>query len=208
MRAALYPASFTLAMVVAVAVAVAIRHRARLAIFQRDYWRGLLAPWKLATFAIAATGLMGAAPFMGDPYWDRVDAAFMSLLAFLTAPWVVGTLWRALCKRATGVEAFVAACTALFSANWSFDLYQAARLGSYPEIWLLNSLATSSLYVMAGLFWSLDWSPQRGVSFAFVDAQWPTRKRAPDFAKIMWPAMLFMLSVSIAVIAPFVWDRR
>jgi hypothetical protein len=204
MRAALYPASWLI--VLAIGIAVAIRHRTRLTLFRLDYWRWLLAPWKLATFVIATSGLIAIAPLMHDPYWDRIDAAFMSMLTFLTAPWAVGVLWRALSRKTSTAEVFVALCAVLFSASWSFDAYQTIRLGVYPDIWQLNLAASSALYVMAGVFWNLHWSLGRGVSFAFLDSEWPARTIAPSFSKIVWPATLLMLSTSIAVIVPFVWD--
>ncbi|MBI4608682.1 MAG: hypothetical protein HY726_06730 [Candidatus Rokubacteria bacterium] len=43
---------------------------------------------RAVTFAVAAMGLSLIAPYTGDPR-DYVDAAFMSVLAFSSAPWAV-----------------------------------------------------------------------------------------------------------------------
>jgi hypothetical protein len=205
MLATLYPASWMIA--TAVAIAVAIRHRAQLIICRRDYWRWLLAPWKLTTFAIAAAGLIAIAPLMHDPYWDRVDAAFMAVLTFMTAPWAVGVVWRSLFRSARPAETYVAVCAALLSAGWSFDAYQTLRLGAYPDVWLPSLIASATLYLMAGLLWSLDWSRERGMTLAFMHAQWPSPASGPVFRRIMWPATLYMLFVALTLIGPFVWDR-
>jgi hypothetical protein len=196
----LYPIAWIAA--VAIAVAVVARQPARIALCRPEYWRWLLVPWKLLTFAIATLGLIALAPFMRDPYWDGIDVLFMSLLTFATAPWVVAVLWRTLLRKASRVESYVAVCAALFSASWSFDLYWTLRNGAYPDVWLPNLLASSSLYLMAGLFWNLGWSPRRGVGFAFRDGEWP-RASAQRFAPIKRVALVYMLCVAVAVIVPF-----
>jgi len=76
-----------------VAVVLMIRLRTTLELFQRTYWAGLLQDWKIVSFLVAATGLVIIAPYTGDPTWDYVDATFMSLLTYATAPWVVGTCY-------------------------------------------------------------------------------------------------------------------
>src|SRR4051812_11989720 len=77
-----------------VALAVGVLRRRVLAIASASYWRFLLRPWKVAVFALAAGGLTAMAPWSGDPTWDHVDAAMMSILAFAVGPWAVGVLWR------------------------------------------------------------------------------------------------------------------
>lgn len=64
-----------------------------------------------------------------DPTWDYVDAAFMSVLAFATAPWALGTLYGAVRGRATPEQIYVAVCVWLFSVSWSYDLYLLCRDG-------------------------------------------------------------------------------
>ena len=94
---------------------LALRVRDRLELFQRPYWHFLLVPWKVGSFAIAASAMVLIAPYTGDPTWDAVDASFMSVLAFTTAPWAVGTIYRWLFGRSTGGSAYIAACVWLFS---------------------------------------------------------------------------------------------
>ena len=89
-----YLAGYSLACVAA--IFLMFRERNKLILFRRSYRRFLQSSWKLGTFAIAALAMTIMAPYTGDPTWDYVDASFMSILTFLTAPWAVGTLFLAL----------------------------------------------------------------------------------------------------------------
>jgi len=176
------------------------------ALCRREYWRFLWVPWKLATFSIAAIGLIIIAPYTGDPTWDYSDAAFMSVLTFLTAPWAVGVLFKTLRRQLPVHQALVAACVWFFSTSWSYDGYLLVRDGTYPVTWLVNLLASSVLYVSGGLFWSLDWRSDRGVLFAFVEADWPQAPSGPVFNRILWPALTFMVLVALMLL-PFLWPQ-
>lgn len=162
----------------------------------RAYWQALLMPWKVVTFLVAATGITVVAPYTGDPTWDYVDASFMSLLAFTSAPWTVGTMYGVATRTRSWRQGYVAACVWLFSASWSYDLYLFLRDGYYPVTWLANLAASSVLYICAGLFWSLDWSPARGMTFAFTEPGWPQPPVQGAFGKILVPAVLFMALVA------------
>jgi hypothetical protein len=150
-----------LALWISCCVAAAVlfaRGRRAFVIGRRAYWRYLAEPWKLATFAIAAAGLIVIAPYTGDHTWDYVDAAFMSLFTFTTAPWAVGTLYLAIRRRASARNAFVAACAWMFSSSWSYDAYVLVKSGVYPTTWWSNILLAGVLYVAAGLLWNLVWA--------------------------------------------------
>ena len=101
------------------------------------------------------------APYTGDPTWDYFDALMMSVLTFTTAPWAVGTLYRALRRKADVAQAYVALCALLFSASWCYDIYLVFRDGIYPATWRANFAASSILYLLAGMLWSLEWRPAR-----------------------------------------------
>ena len=123
-----------------IAAALYFRDPQAFSISRPDYFRFLFIPWKVATFAIAALGLSLVAPYTGDPTWDYVDAAFMSVMTFVTAPWVVGTIYLFI-RRSVGFQSlYVALCLWMFSASWSYDLYLLVRDGSYPFTWLPNHL--------------------------------------------------------------------
>jgi hypothetical protein len=170
------------------------------ALVRPEYWRFLAQPWKLVTFAAAMAGLMFVAPYTGDPTWDYFDAAFMSVLAFCTAPWAVGVLYRRLRgETAARRQSFVALCLWLFSASWSYDLYLLTRDGAYPVTWWANLFASSLLYLCAGLFWSLDWQAGRGPTFAFMEPHWLSAPAPAPFRRVLWPALLLMVVVSLFI---------
>lgn len=177
------------------------------ALVRRAYWAFLIRPWKVITFLCAAAGITGVAPYTGDPTWDHVDALFMSALAFLTAPWVVGAIYRVVTGHLPFSQAYVASCLWLFSASWSYDLYLLGRDGSYPVTWLANLFASSVLYLCAGLFWSLDWRPERGMVFAFTESDWPRALSGPVFWRVLLPSLSFMGLVG-GMILYLLWGAR
>jgi hypothetical protein len=187
-----------------VALALYLAGRRAYAISHRDYWRFLGEPWKLATFAIAITGITLIAPYTGDPTWDHVDGFSMSALTFATAPWAVGVMYQAIRGRAQMKEVYVAACAWMFSASWSYDLYLVLRDGDYPGTWLPNIFASSVLYASAGLMWNLEWQAGRGVIFAFMRTGWPSPAADSHFWRLAGFALPFMLFAVAAVLYFFV----
>jgi hypothetical protein len=180
----------------ALGVFLAIKHRGRVSLLGAPYRRFLLVPWRVVTFVIAAVTLVVVAPYTGDPTWDYYDASFMALLTFLTAPWTVGCLYRALRGRRDPVAIYVAVCAWMFSTSWSYDLYYLLRDGAYPPSWLANIGASAILYGSAGLFWSLDWRPGRGATFSFLEPEWPAVTPGGHFGKVVGYAVGFMALVT------------
>jgi len=106
-----------------VAVVLMIRLKTTLELFQRTYWAGLVQGRKIVSFLVATTGLVIVAPYTGDPTWDYVDATFMSVLTYATAPWVVGTCYLTMRGMRRYLHTYIAICVWMFSASWSYDLY-------------------------------------------------------------------------------------
>lgn len=185
-----------------VAVVLMIRLRTSLELFQKSYWESLFQGWKIVSFLVAATGLVIIAPYTGDPTWDYVDATFMSLLTYATAPWAVGTCYLTIRGRKRYLHAYIAICVWMFSASWSYDLYLVFRDGSYPFTWLPNIFASSVLYLSAGLLWNLEYVEGRGVIFGFMDPRWPLSSKSGVFTRIVWYTLPFMILVA-AMIIPF-----
>jgi hypothetical protein len=183
------------------ALVLYLRDRSGYIISRRDYWRFLAAPWKLATFAIAATGMVVIAPYTGDPTWDYFDAGFMSLFCFATSPWAVGVMYRAMRRQSHWREIYVAACAWMFTVSWSYDLYMLIKTGMYPITWLSNIFLSSILYILAGMLWSLEYQTGRGVIFGFMRADWPNAAGSAAFGKIFWYTLPFMILVTILVAA-------
>ena len=197
-----YLASYSLACVVAFVLMV--RERNNLTLFRPAYRQFLRSRWKLVTFAIASLTMIIMAPYTGDPTWDYFDAAFMSVLAFLTAPWAVGTLYLALRRQARPSHVYIAVCVWMFSASWAYDVYNLLKYGYYPITWLPNFAASSVLYMAAGLMWNLQKKDGRGVIFGFMEPGWPNPDYDLGFRKVFWFALPLMILVA-AMILPFLF---
>ncbi len=186
------------------AVVLVVREPRAYGLLSPAYARSLLVPWKLLSFLLAGGFFVFAAPYTGDPTWDHVDGAMMSVLTYLTAPWAVGTLVRVLRRLVPRRQAFVAAMAWLLSASWCYDGYLFWRDGRYPATWSSNLVVSSALYAAAGMMWSLTHVPGRGVVFDFMTAEWfstsPSR-----FGKIAAIALLLAVGVGIAML-PFAWE--
>lgn len=186
------------------ALVLIVRRPGRFAITGGDYRQFLSEPWKLATFAAGGALITLIAPYTGDPTWDYVDGFFMSVLCFTTAPWVVAVLYFFARRRASLAEAYVALCAWLFSASWSYDIYLVWRDGDYPFTWLPNLFASSVIYLCAGLFWNLEWTPARGVIFSFMRAGWPSRPECSAPARLLLYAAVLAAPAIGAVVIFFV----
>ena len=198
----LYIACYSLASLTAIALIV--RERNSLVLLKPEYWRFLFSRWKLVTFTIAAISMTIMAPYTGDPTWDYIDAAFMSILAFLTAPWSVGTLFLGLRRQARFSHVYIAICVWMFSASWTYDVYILLKHGYYPATWAPNIVLSSILYLAAGMMWNLQKRAGRGVIFGFMEAGWPDPSHELGFRQVFWFALPIMLLV-IAMIAPFLY---
>jgi hypothetical protein len=162
------------------------------------YVRFLLEPWKLTTFVLGAGFFILAAPYTGDAYWDHVDGAMMSVFTYLSAPWAVGTLYRARQGQALR-ELYVAATAWLFSASWCYDGYLLFRDHVYPRTWLTNLLASGTLYLCAGLFWNVTYRSEVGVTLAFARSDWLTRTQAQGRSLLAMVAAALLLSGIVVV---------
>jgi len=186
------------------AIALYILKRESFTYICKGYWRFLLKPWKVVTFIIATAGLTLIAPYTGDPTWDYTDALFMSLLTYLTAPWAIGVIYKFIKRELPFKYAYVAFCTWMFSASWSYDLYLLIRDGYYPVTWFSNIFASSALYVLAGLLWNLDWREGRGIIFSFMLDAWPSSSTHIVFQKVLFFAFPVMALVTFLILF-FFW---
>lgn len=167
----------------------------------RGYFAFLLVPWKLGFFAAATALITWMAPYTTDPTWDRIDAPLMAVLAYLSAAWVLGVLYR--WRRTPPAHLAVAACLWMLSASWCYDGYLLLRDGSYPVTWWSNIPASSVLYLIVGLVWNLDVRPGRGTTFAFLEPVWLLPPAPGATARIL-PWLLPFALVGAASLAYFV----
>jgi len=185
-----------------VAAVLMVRQRKTLILFTPQYREYMSSKWKLLTFAVAALSMTIMAPYTGDPTWDYFDAAFMSILTFLTAPWAVGTLYLALKGQAKVSHTYIAVCVWMFSVSWAYDVYILLKFGYYPPTWLPNIVLSSILYFAAGLMWNLQRKEERGVVFGFMEVGWPDTRYELGFLSVFWFALPIMILVTL-MIAPF-----
>ena len=180
------------------ALALALRKGRELTLLSPAYRELILQNWKIGFFVLGLVGIVVMAPYTGDPTWDYVDASFMAVLAYTTAPWSVGTLYRAVrgLKR-EGAEIFIAAIVWLFSASWSYDGYLLLRDGVYPPTWSGNLAASSFLYLFAGLMWNLEDTPEHGVHFSFTQREWPAQGGAHRWLRITMAAAIIATPVAL-----------
>lgn len=137
------------------------------------------------------------APYSGDATWDYLDAFFMAVLTYATAPWVAGIFYKFRLHKVSAKQAYIALCVWLFSASWSYDIYLLLRDKYYPFTWYANMVLSSILYWCGGLLWSLDWQPDKGVFLSFITEGWPEISRGNVFGKIIKKGFIYILVVVI-----------
>lgn len=109
-----------------------IKNPSEFTLTSTPYLKFLLRPWKIVTLIVATLGIILIAPYTGDPTCDYIDAALMSILTFVTAPWSIGTLYRGIKFKVVNKSEILAVCLWMFAASWSYDLYLLLRDGYYP----------------------------------------------------------------------------
>jgi hypothetical protein len=181
-----------------VATAFAVRWWNELEFSDPNYWRFLFAPWRVGFFIAAFVGINVIAPYSGDATWDYVDASFMAILAYTTAPACVAILYQCIRTERSLRLVPIAVAIWLFSASWSYDIYLYFRDGVYPYTWSANLFASSFLYLSAGLFWTLDWQPERGTYWAFADETgWPAEPAEGATLKMLRVVWIFVIPVGL-----------
>jgi hypothetical protein len=191
------------------ALALCVRRRSALLLCQRKYWIFLGRPWALVTFVVALLGFMVLSPYSGDPTWDWVDAGFMSLLTFCTAPYALGVVVRGLRGQTDKWQLWPAVACWLLSASWLYDAYILWRDGFYPPTWWANLIASSILYFGGGAFWSLTVRSGRGLTFAFLEPQWIDTQAEKLSPRMLLAVVLGVLLV-VGMMMPFLleaWER-
>jgi len=187
------------------AVVIVVSKKQHFGFLEFAYWRFLLSPWRIIVFVVALLGMVGLAPYSGDPTWDYADAAFMSILTYITAPWAIGVLYRFRRFHRDLWSVYVALCLWLFSASWSYDLYILLRDGIYPPTWFSNLILSSILYWAAGFLWSLAGS-SAGITFAFRQPEWFRMDGSVSYWRLFVYALPFILLAVVmtgAVIVSF-----
>lgn len=109
-----------------------------------------LQPWKLALLIVGSGLLIYGAKTFSFADWDVPFSLIMALVSYVTAPWVVRTLWQ----RESWVHVVAAIGVAAFATAGLYALYW---LAVNPEIFVsFYGQAIPEivgLYVICGLVW-------------------------------------------------------
>lgn len=183
------------------------RNKSQLLKDYRNYFKFLLEIKRFLSFLLATLILILCGLFANDPTWDIPISTIMAVLTYFTAPWTIGVIYKSIKREKKLYELYSAICFWLFSASWSYDLWDYLKTGSYPTSWTSNLALSSVLYFSAGFFWSLSWNHQRGVCFIFTDPSWPDRKSEFHLKKIALWALPFILLFSGVVIGLVIFQK-
>lgn len=118
-----------------------------------DYYKELIRPWKLISFAAAMAWLLYGAINFGIGDWDVGVTLLMGGLTYLMSPWSVSLIIKGVRERSSVcyLQILWALIMALFVVDWSYLLYHA--LLNNPIYREANIYASTPLYFMAGCFW-------------------------------------------------------
>jgi len=191
-----------------VAGAILLRDRKVLLPEFGDYFHFLSVPWKLGVFVPAALFVSFAGRFTDDETWDVVTGSGMSILTFLTAPWSIGLFYQVFTRQRPRRYLIVASALLLFSSSWFYDGYLLWRDGSYTQRWFGNLIASSTLYVAAGLFWNLEAWPGAGYRLSFGRPNWPKPPADTRFRPLILIAIPLVLIAAFLLVGLVGWKFK
>jgi hypothetical protein len=119
----------------------------------RAFFRELLRPWKLGTFAVAMALLLAGAVRYRVSDWDVGITILMGSLTYLCAPWSVRVLVVCLRERPRLAAWWVLLSLGVAWAviDGAYVAYHTLRGNAMLREWNLG--LSSALYFMAGTFW-------------------------------------------------------
>ena len=181
---------------ITIAICICIKNKENISLFTTAYARYILVKWKLIILFVSLILINVGSWFYYDPTWDYLNGTYMTILTYLTAPWVVGTIYR---KKHT----YVGCCIALFSCSWSYDAYLLIRDGVYTDFWLINLYMSLIGYILFGLLLNMQWTKDKGMVFGFMLNNWPALEANNNIKKIVlycmpfviWLSFLFLVSI-------------
>ncbi|MEO5969837.1 MAG: hypothetical protein ABIQ95_07900 [Bdellovibrionia bacterium] len=95
----------------------------------------------------------------------------------------------------------------LFSASWSYDLYNYLKDGYYPPSWSSNLYLSTFLYIAAGLLWNLSYDIRSGIRFSFTLERWPFSSSKIPLKALLLSSIPF-LAVYLYVVFGLFWKQR
>ena len=193
------------------ALLILLWDRKRLLPEWREYFSFLCVPWKLWLFVPAFLFVTFAGHFTNDETWDVVTGSGMAILTFLSAPWVVGLIFKVFVGRRPLRYLIVALALLLFSSSWFYDGYLLWRDGAYTSRWLGNLMLSPCIYVAAGLLWNLeakdsgDFYEESRFRLSFTREDWPKRPVDTRFGPIIFVSIPFILIAAFVLVAFVGW---
>jgi len=165
------------------------------------YLKLLLIKWKVGTLFVAYLTLILFGKFAGDPTWEFYSSTVMSILTFMTAPWVVAVLIRSIMRKRASTDLFLAGVFWMASVSWSYELIVYLRTGFPASAALENFYVSSCIYFLAGLFWNISLKDHK-LSFEFSDENWPNIKPNHSLKIIFYgiPIMVLYLWVLVRLL--------
>ncbi|MEM7184268.1 MAG: hypothetical protein AAF518_25440 [Spirochaetota bacterium] len=189
------------------ALLIAFLHKNEIQQSFRGYLQFLKVPWKLTTFYVAFLFVTFAGYWTNDETWDIVTGAGMSIFAFANAPLAVGIWIRFFCfkfdyKTKPGIIRqlkwmLLALVFSLFSYSWFYDGYLMIRDGSYSIRWYGNLILSGFIYMAAGLFWNLEVTSEKYISFGFFREDWPMPPENKSYLRLL------VLAIPLAFFASY-----
>lgn len=171
----------------------------------RQELRFILVPWKLSVFVPAIVFVTFAGPFTNDETWDTCTGGGMSLLAFLTSGWAVGTMYKVIVGQRSKSQMVVALAITLFSSSWFYDAYLLWRDGAYTSRWWSNLVLSPVIYLCAGLLMNLE-SRGSGVGLACTRSNWPQIEDSGISMGMTLVAIPIVLVATFVLVAFVRWD--
>ncbi len=185
-----------------VAIVVVAWKRGRLRLFTAAYRRQLLDLPRLALLAVAILCLFVIAPVLAPTAWSPAIGLAMALGCYVLAPWALGVLVRLVTRgERAWAEALLALVAWLFVASSLHDLAALAHDGAPSPSSLANLRVSSVLFVLGGLFFSVAWDNERGVSLAFLHRDWPAWSGDRGGWWRTWPLYVVIALPVAAVVA-------
>jgi len=166
----------------------------------KNYFRFLFTPWKVITFVLATLGITLVAPYTGDPTWDYGVSIIMSVMTYLSAPWVCGVTYRFFNRRSSFYDLIIAIAMWLLSASLSYDLYNYFKLGFFPDSSLANLSISTGLYFLGGLFWNLTTLLNQWPTLAFLKESWPDKNIKLNYRSLLIVGLPFMILATITIL--------
>lgn len=120
------------------------------------YFRNLLRPWKVATFALATAFFVWGAGYFDAPTWDVGVSWLMSILCYLVAPFAVNLGIQAVRVRRGHWQwrLLLASAIVYFIASGSYEIYNTIRMGRHPITYWYNLGFSVPVTLIAGFVWS------------------------------------------------------